>query len=79
MEWNKDKKLEKEFTFSNFVESVDFVDKIVPLAQAADHHPDILIHSYKKVKVMLFTHSENKITEKDYDLAKKIDGLVNDK
>ncbi len=78
MEWKKDKKLEKEFTFSNFVESVDFVDKIVPLAQAADHHPDILIHSYKKVKVMLFTHSENKITEKDYNLAKKIDGLVDD-
>jgi len=77
MEWKKDKKLEKEFIFSNFVESVEFVDKIVPLAQAADHHPDILIHSYKKVKVMLFTHSENKITDKDYDLAKKIDGLVN--
>lgn len=79
MEWKKDKKLEKEFIFSNFVESVEFVDKIVPLAQAADHHPDILIHSYKKVKVMLFTHSENKITEKDYDLAKKIDGLVDGK
>ena len=77
MEWKKDKKLEKEFIFSNFVESVEFVDKIVPLAQAADHHPDILIHSYKKVKVMLFTHSENKITDKDYDLAKKIDGIVN--
>ena len=79
MEWKKDKKLEKEFIFSNFVESVEFVNKIVPLAQAADHHPDILIHSYKKVKVMLFTHSENKITDKDYNLAKKIDGLVDGK
>ena len=76
MEWKNDKKLEKEFTFSNFIESVEFVDKIVPLAQAADHHPDILIHSYKKVKVMLFTHSEDKITEKDYELAKKIDELT---
>jgi len=79
MEWKKDKKLEKEFIFSNFVESVEFVNKIVPLAQAADHHPDILIHSYKKVKVMLFTHSENKIKDKDYNLAKKIDGLVDGK
>ena len=76
MEWEKDKKLEKEFTFLNFVESVDFVNKIVPLAKAADHHPDILIHSYKKVKIFLFTHSEGKITDKDYDLAKKIDGLT---
>lgn len=77
MEWKiETNNLEKEFTFTNFVESVQFVNKIVPLAQAADHHPDILIHSYKKVKVMLFTHSEGKITHKDYDLAKKIDGFV---
>jgi len=40
-----------------------------------DHHPDIFIHSYKKVKIYLFTHSENKITEKDYLLARKIDEL----
>lgn len=80
MEWKiENKKLEKEFTFSNFIESVEFVDKIVPLAQAADHHPDVLIHSYKKVKVMLFSHSEGKITDKDHDLAKKIDGLVDSK
>jgi len=80
MEWKvEDKILVKEFTFSNFVESAEFVKQIVPLAEAADHHPDILIHSYKKVKVMLFTHSEDKITEKDYDLAKKIDRLVEDK
>ena len=77
MDWNvENQKLEKEFTFSNFIESVDFVNKIVPLAQAADHHPDILIHSYKKVKVFLFTHSEGKITEKDHDLARKIDGIA---
>lgn len=77
MSWEeKEKYLEKEFTFSNFVESVKFVDKIVPLAEEMDHHPDILIHSYKKVKMMLFTHSEDKITDKDYTLAKKIDGVA---
>ena len=76
MEWKTENdKLEKEFVFSNFVETVDFVNKIVPLAEKANHHPDILIHSYKKVKIMLFTHSENKITEKDYQLAKEIDKL----
>lgn len=80
MEWEvKNNKLEKEFTFLNFVESVDFVNKIVPLAESANHHPDILIHSYKKVNVMLFTHSEGKITRKDHDLAKKIDRLVIEK
>ena len=63
----------KEYEFKNFVQAVDFVNKIVPLAEKADHHPDLLIHSYKKVRVELMTHSEGKITQKDYDLAKEID------
>ncbi len=67
--------LEKEFVLSNFKEAVDFVNKIMPLAEEADHHPDIFIHSYKKVKVMLFTHSEGKITDKDYSLAEQIDAI----
>ena len=47
----------------------------VPLAEKMNHHPDLFIHSYKKLKITLFTHSENKITDKDYDLAKKIDEI----
>lgn len=77
MNWEiKDKHLEKEFTFSDFTEAVNFVNKILPLAEEKNHHPDILIHSYKMVKIMLFTHSENKITDKDYTLAKKIDDVI---
>ena len=76
MEWEiKDNLLVKEFVLSNFTEAADLVQKIVPIANEADHHPDVLIHSYKKVKVMLMTHSEGKITDKDYDLAKKIDQI----
>ena len=51
------------------------MNRIVPLAQEMDHHPDLFIHSYKKVKVILFTHSEKKITDKDRELAQKIDAL----
>jgi len=76
MNWNTEEQgLTKEFEFKNFMEAMDFVNKITPLAEAADHHPDILIHSYKKVSVMLFTHSEDAITEKDHALAKEIDAL----
>ena len=63
----------KEFELENFKDAVSFVNRIMPLAEAADHHPDVLIHSYKKVKVMLFTHSEGKVTDKDYSLAEQID------
>lgn len=74
MDWKtENNKLVKEFVLKNFEEAVRFINQILPLAEAADHHPDIFIHSYKKVKVMLFTHSEGKITEKDYSLAKQID------
>jgi 4a-hydroxytetrahydrobiopterin dehydratase len=77
MNWEtKDKLLVKEFELANFVEAVNFVNKILPFAEEANHHPDLLIHSYKKVKVMLMTHSENKITDKDYSLANNIDGIL---
>ncbi len=74
MSWKtEENKWVKEFGLKNFEDAVRFVNQIMPLAEASDHHPDILIHSYKKVKVMLFTHSEGKITEKDYTLAEQID------
>ena len=76
MDWKIDNnKLVKEFVFSNFVEAVEFINKIVPLAERVNHHPDVLIHSYKKVRIELMTHSEGKITDKDYDLAKEIDNI----
>lgn len=76
-EWiNENNSLVKTFTFKNFVEAVSFVDKIVPLAEKLNHHPDIEIFSYKNVKVNLTTHEEGKITEKDIELAKEIDNII---
>ena len=76
MDWKtENNKLAKEFVFADFVQAVDFVNKIVPFAEKANHHPDIYIHSYKKVRIELFTHSKGKITDKDYDLAKEIDRI----
>ena len=43
--------------------------------EKADHHPDILIHSWNKVKITLSTHSEGGVTENDIKLASKIDNL----
>jgi 4a-hydroxytetrahydrobiopterin dehydratase len=67
--------LVKEFQFANFAEGITFINKILPIAEKADHHPDILIHNYNCVKIMLQTHSENLITKKDYDLAAQIDKI----
>ena len=80
MEWKTENNcLTKEFVLKNFKEAVRFVNQVMPLAEAADHHPDLLIHSYKKVKVMLMTHSEGKITEKDHSLARQIEAVFVEK
>ena len=70
-----DNKISKEFTLKDFKAALNFVNKIGEEAEAMDHHPDILIHSWNKVKVSVSTHSEGGITEKDFMLAGKIEGV----
>jgi 4a-hydroxytetrahydrobiopterin dehydratase len=55
----------KQFTFRDFPDAVRFVNALVPGAEAADHHPDILIN-YKRVTLTYSTHSEGGLTEKDF-------------
>jgi 4a-hydroxytetrahydrobiopterin dehydratase len=56
--------LAKQFTFASFPDAVAFVGRLVPHAEAADHHPDLEIH-YRRVIVRWSTHSEGGITRKD--------------
>ena len=67
--------ISKQFTFHGFPEAVRFVDALVPGAEAADHHPDILIN-YKRVTLTYSTHSEGGLTEKDFDGAAMADRIA---
>ena len=60
--------IEKQYSFPTFSAAVEFVNRVAKLADACDHHPDITI-TYRKVQLTLTTHSEGKITEKDFILA----------
>ncbi|WP_462137003.1 4a-hydroxytetrahydrobiopterin dehydratase [Candidatus Mycalebacterium sp.] len=60
------------FTLANFSEALAFVVRVGIEAEKADHHPDILMHGWKKVKITLSTHSEGGVTGKDFALAVKI-------
>jgi 4a-hydroxytetrahydrobiopterin dehydratase len=64
--------IHRTFTFSDFVEAIGFVNQVAPLAEAANHHPDIDIR-WNKVTLTLSTHSEGGLTAKDTDLASEID------
>jgi 4a-hydroxytetrahydrobiopterin dehydratase len=67
--------IRKQFTFANFVEAIAFVNRLAPQAEAADHHPDILIN-YKRVTLTYSTHSEGGLTEKDFAGAADADRLA---
>lgn len=64
--------LVKQYVFAGFPEAVAFVDRLVPGAEAADHHPDITIN-YRRVTLSYSTHSEGGITAKDFEGARMAD------
>jgi 4a-hydroxytetrahydrobiopterin dehydratase len=67
--------IRKQYTFADFVAAVAFVNRLVPEAEAADHHPDILIN-YKRVTLTYATHSEGGLTVKDFDGAAMADRMA---
>lgn len=71
VEGNKLKCVKK---FKDFVEAINFINKLVAPAEASQHHPDLEV-SYNKVIVILTTHDAGGLTEKDFSMAKEISGL----
>lgn len=69
------KALHRKYTFKSFMDAIGFVNRIAQAAEKAGHHPDITIN-YNVVSIALSTHSEGGVTEKDFELAKEIDGLA---
>jgi 4a-hydroxytetrahydrobiopterin dehydratase len=67
--------IRKQFVFDGFPAAVAFVSRLVPPAEAADHHPDVLIN-YKRVTLTYSTHSEGGLTTKDFDGAHMADRVA---
>lgn len=68
-------KLRRQFTFADFKEALEFVEKIAKIAEEEGHHPDIYIF-YNKVQLELFTHAVGGLSENDFIMASKIDKLA---
>ena len=74
-EWEHEKKeIERTFEFDDFTQAIDFVNAVAEIAEEDEHHPDIDVR-YNKVRLVLSTHSKGGLTERDFDLAEKIDTL----
>ena len=64
--------ISKQYRFKDFMAAIGFINRIAPLAEATDHHPDIFIN-YSRVTFSCSTHSEGGVTEKDFALAGQIE------
>jgi 4a-hydroxytetrahydrobiopterin dehydratase len=67
-------RLRRRFVFRDFVEAMRFVNRMAEVAEAEAHHPDFTVH-YREVDVSVWTHAVGGLSENDFILAAKIDGL----
>ncbi len=65
----------RDWTFADFKEAMAWVNRVADLAEEANHHPDISVHDWNKVRLTLSTHSEDRITDNDRAMAGRIDQL----
>src|ERR1700735_2955088 len=73
-EWRRDgQTIVREWTFEDFGHAIAFAHRVAHVAEAANHHPDIHLHGWNKVRLELSTHSEGGLSQADFDMAARID------
>jgi 4a-hydroxytetrahydrobiopterin dehydratase len=65
----------RDWQFDDFAAAMDFVNRVADAAEEANHHPDILVHGWNKVRLSLTNHSAGGLTAADFEMAGRIDGL----
>ena len=70
------KLLRKTVKRKDFLDAISLIQKIAPIAEAEDHHPDLHLTSYRKLTIELSTHAIGGLSENDFILAAKIDQLL---
>ncbi len=66
----------RDLKFDDFAGAIAFVNQVAELAEQANHHPDILVHGWNRVRLTSSTHSEGGLTDADFELAARIDRLA---
>jgi 4a-hydroxytetrahydrobiopterin dehydratase len=76
-EWQREgDEIVRELKFADFAAAMAFVNRVAQEAEEANHHPDILVHGWNKVRLSLTNHSAGGLTAVDFEMASKFDGLV---
>jgi 4a-hydroxytetrahydrobiopterin dehydratase len=76
LSWEREgDEIAREWRFEDFAEAIAFVNRVAELAEEANHHPDIFVHGWNKVKLSLTNHAAGGLTETDFKMAARIDAL----
>jgi len=74
--WEReDDQIVREREFEDFAAALRFVNRVAELSEEANHHPDILLHGWNKVRLSVTNHSEGGLTEADFALASTVEAL----
>ena len=68
--------ISKSWTRKNFVDAMAFLNRVADVAEAEQHHPDVHLTGYRKVRIELTTHAIRGLSENDFILAAKIDAVA---
>ncbi|MFT4546462.1 MAG: 4a-hydroxytetrahydrobiopterin dehydratase [Verrucomicrobiales bacterium] len=75
-EWEiKKERLVRVFEFDEYMDAIDFINGVAEIAEDANHHPDIIIR-YTTVTLSLTSHDQAAITERDFELASRLNTLI---
>ncbi len=66
----------RDLKFEDFAATIIFLNRVAELAQEYDHHPDMLVHGWNKLKLSLTNHAAGGLTEIDFDMAARFDALL---
>jgi 4a-hydroxytetrahydrobiopterin dehydratase len=75
-DWHRDgEEIVRDVECKDFAAAIALVDAVARVAEEANHHPDILVHGWNKLRLSVTNHSAGGLTQADFDLAATIDGL----
>ena len=77
LDWKREgDNIVRDWKFKDFAEAIAFVNRVAEAAEEANHHPDIIVHGWNKVRLSRTNHSAGGLTDVDFEMAGKFDGLT---
>ena len=77
LDWElEDSEIVRNWKFEDFKQAIGFVNRVADAAEEANHHPDILVHGWNKVRLSLTNHSAGGLTDVDFEMAQRFDELA---